>query len=507
MVNPLKKYYKLSAFLLGASGVASMPPFYIFPALILAFSGLLYISDKTDSYKKSFMVGYLFGFGFFSFGFLWVGNAVLIEPEKTGWLYPLIFLASGAYFGLFAAVPTMIINRAKNMFLKIFMFAAAWTIFEWVRGWFLTGFPWNPIGSATAFNPLFIQSASIWGVYGLSFLTVLFCSLPAAFVKGKKSAIAALILMAAIFGGDIIFGFLRLPDKTELSDTKVRLVQPSIPQELKWNKETMESNFQQYVDLSSKAGLDDVDFVMWGETASPFNPRFHYDYIESYQKATPKTGYLVFGMIDYEYTFGDVFLKNAMLVMDKTGEIVGAYDKMHLVPFGEYIPLRRYLPSYVRPLANLVGELKEGKEHNVISLENKPAFGGLICYEVIFPAEVVDKKNRPEWIAVLTNDGWYGISAGPYQHLVAAQFRAAEEGLPIVRSANSGISAVIDPFGRITAKIGLAEKGFVDAAIPKAISPTFFAEYGNFPILLLCLIFLVLCLFLNEIFAEKNPRG
>ena len=498
MESWLKKHNKLSAFLLGSSAVLAMPPYYVFPVLLIAFGGLLYLLNETNSYKKSFLIGYLFGFGFFSFGFLWVGNAVLIEPEKTGWLYPVIFFASGAYFGLFAAVPAMLSHYMKSVFLKIFTFAATWTIFEWIRGWFLTGFPWNPMGSALAFNPLFIQLAAVFGVYGLSFLTVLFCCLPFAFLKGKKNFFVAFSLEIAIFSGILTFGFLRLPVDIEFTHTKVRLVQPSIPQNLKWNKQAAESNFRQYVDMSIADGQDDVDFVIWGETAATFNPRFYAEYGEDYKKAVPNNGYLISGAIDYEYAFGDRLAKNSMLVMDKTGEIVGAYDKMHLVPFGEYIPFREYLPDFIRPIANIIGDFKRGETHNVIALPDKPSFSGLICYEIIFPSQVKDKRNRPEWLALLTNDGWYGISMGPYQHLVAAEFRAVEEGLPIVRSANSGISAVIDTFGRVTAKIDLAKRGIVDAKIPRAILPTIYAEYGNLPIIIICLLILAVCGIINE---------
>ena len=506
MKNYAEKHYKLSAFLLGALSVVALPPHYFFPVLVLTLSCLLYLLSNTNSYKKSFTIGYLFGFGLFSFGFSWVGNAVLLEPEQTGWLYPVIFLASGAYFGLFVAVPALLANRAKNILLKIFVFSAAWTIFEWIRGWFLTGFPWNPIGSTLAFYPAFIQPAAIFGVYGLSFLTVLFCSLPAAFTGGKKEVIISSVLMDIIACSVFIFGFLRLLDNTEFSETKVRLIQPAIPQSLKWNKQLLEDNFMQYVELSGQEENNDIDFVIWGETASPFNPRIFSEYSEEYKKATPDNGYLIFGTIDYEYAFGDRMAKNSMLVMDKNGEIVDSYDKIHLVPFGEYIPLREYLPDFVRPVANIIGDFKQGEGHNVIKLENKPSFSGLICYEVIFPSKVTDKNNRPEWIAVLTNDGWYGISAGPYQHLVAAQLRAVEEGISVVRSANSGISAVIDPFGRISAKIDLAKKGFVDAKIPQSLSPTFYAEHGNLTILIICMLILVLCGIINETIIKNQSK-
>ena len=493
MKNWLQNHSKLTVFLSGILAVSALPPYYIFPALVVAFCSLIYFLERAETYKKSSLLGYLFGFGFFAFGFSWVGNAVLVEPEKTGWLYPIVFLGSGAFFGLFTAFPAMFSHFAKNTFTRIFALAAWWTIFEWIKSWILTGFPWNPIGSVLAFNPVFVQLAAIFGVFGLSFLTIVFCCLPIAFFEGQKKALISLGLMLVILGGILVFGFWRLPTEIEFTDTKVRLVQPSSPQNLKWDRQAAESNFLQYVEMSAQNGLANVDFVIWGETAATFNPRFYAEYDDGYKKAVPDKGYLIFGTVDYEYAFGDRMAKNSMLVMDKEGEIVGAYDKMHLVPFGEYVPLRDYLPEVIQPVANIIGDFKRGEGHNVIRLKDKPAFGGLICYEIIFPSEITDKENRPEWLALLTNDGWYGISAGPYQHLVAAQLRAIEEGLPIVRSANSGISAIIDAFGRITTKIGLAEKGIIEGKIPTAISPTIYAKHGNKLILLLCCLILFVC--------------
>lgn len=498
-------YKKTYAFLAGMLCVAGLPPYYVLMAPIVGFCSLMLILNGAKSKKEAFAAGYWFGFGFFSFGLSWIGNAVLIEPERTGWLFPIILLSSGGFFGLFAAFPAMFTWFAKSIWRKIFVFAAMWTVFEWIRGFFLSGFPWNPVGSMFAFCSQLIQSAAIIGTFGLSFVAVLFFCLPAAgIIKRGKQAAEALILMALVFFVNAEYGVLRLKYADNgNSDTKIRIVQPAIPQVLKWEKSALGENFAQYAAMSAQSGIDDIDFVIWGETASPYNPRFMPLYLQKFVTAVPNDGYLLFGAVDYEFVDGDYRPKNSMLVMNKDGDIVDSYDKSHLVPFGEYIPFRKYLPDFVQPVAKIIGDFKAGDAHKVISLKDKPSLGALICYEVIFPADVVDENNRPQWIAVLTNDGWYGDSMGPYQHLVSAQMRAIEEGLPIVRSANSGISAIIDAYGQITEQLGLQKRGVVDGLLPKPLSrPTIYSKIHNLPIAALCLLIAAISIF----FKRKNKQ-
>lgn len=216
-------------------------------------------------------------------------------------------------------------------------------------------------------------------------------------------------------------------------------------------------------------------------------------------QAVPSGGYLLTGLVRYELD-GETFAPvNSMFVINTQGKIVDFYDKSHLVPFGEYIPFRRWLPDWIRPITNVVANFLPGTGPKVIKTEGQPSFGALICYEIIFPSQIVDADNRPQWLVNLTNDGWYGVSQGPYQHLVTARMRAVEEGLSIVRAANTGISAIISPYGQITAFLPLNQKGIIDAELPAPTSlSTVYGHWGNLLPLTLCLLNIIFAFLLHR---------
>lgn len=501
--NKLFTYGKTSALLLGLLAVSALPPHYIFPALFISFSFLMLLLEKSPSWKNAFALGYWFGFGFYALGFSWIGNALLIEPLKFGWLYPLCLLASGTFFGLFAAFPALLSYRFKNLYAKIFAFAGFWLIFEWIRSFIFTGFPWNLLGSVLAFNIKALQLASIIGTYGLSLLVILVCSAPALYLKyrTKTSLSVAAGLIFGLSALVCVFGSLRLhtyPDK-DFSTTTLRFVQPSIPQSMKWNKSALEDNLYQYIALSQSEGLDNVDFVLWGETASAFALDIENYYLQEITRAVPEKGYLITGLVRYHFENDYYQPMNSMFVINKQGNIENYYDKTHLVPFGEYIPFRSFLPKWVRPVTNTIANFRPGTGHKKISLQDYPSFGALICYEIIFPGETVDKGQKPDWLVNLTNDGWYGNSSGPYQHLVATRLRAVEEGITIARIANSGISALISKTGNILISLPLNYAGHIDAKLPEIPSvTTFYGTFGNFIPIILALLNITLALFLNR---------
>ena len=451
-------------------------------------------------------IGYWFGFGYFSAGFYWVGNALLIDAAKTGWLYPFVLLFGGGFFGLFTIFPFALMKFVKTRFSKILLLAVGWFLStEWLRSVFLTGFPWNPLSSVLAFNPLWLQTLAWLGTYGLSMLIVIMTALPAVWLLNPhKRNIWAPFCSLLLILGLYIYGDFALVQWGKLNvgeQINVRLVQPSIPQTMKWSRDAVEKNFVQYVDLSRAEGLENIDFVIWGETASPFNLAYDLEHRVMAQEAVPPKGYLLAGMLQdgYEQNTGDYLLYNSLAAMDYFGQIHGIYSKNHLVPFGEYIPLRQYLPKWVKPLTNMVGQFAKGEKYQTIKLDGYAEFAPLICYEVIFSGQIVRKQNKPKWAVVLTNDGWYGISAGPYQHLVAAQMRAVEEGISIVRSANSGISAVINPYGIITSQIGLSEHGYIDDTVKISMShDTLFGKYGNLAPLCLAGLLVLLAAAINK---------
>ena len=480
-------YPKTTALLLGVLLTAALPPFYYTLALFAAFATVMFLACQIEKMLTLAAVGYWFGFGYFASGFYWIGNALLVDVVKTGWLYPVVLFLNGAFFGLFTILPFMVTKFGRNVITKSMLFAAMWClVVEWLRSFILTGFPWNPISSVLTLNTELLQILAYVGTNGASLILVLLATLPAAWLlkptRLRFYGIGFLVLacwaMLWIGGGHVIENRPKITDGDSLV---VRLVQPSIPQTLKWNREKLEQNLQEYVELSNAKDNSFVDFVIWGETAYPFDLMFDVKHNRRITSIVPSGGYLITGFLrrvddGYHYT-----PYNSFGVVNRKGELVGWYDKSHLVPFGEYIPFREYLPAWIKPVTNVVAQFGRGEKFKTLQIGDMPAFAPLICYEIIFSDDVVLKgEQKPAWAVVLTNDGWYGNSAGPYQHLAAAQMRAVEEGITVVRSANSGISAVINPYGEIRARIPLGARATIDTLVkPKEARQTLFGLYGN----------------------------
>lgn len=501
MLNYLRKHSCTTAFLLGWLSVGALPPFNIFPLLFLSLSGLFWLINNAETAAQAFKRGYAFGFAFFAAGFSWIGNALLIEAETFGWLYPVVLIACGFFFGLFIALPAGLTFYFRGLPARFLAFPALWVLFEWLRSFFLTGFPWNLLGSTLSFSDALIQAASLGGTYLLSLIVLYAVQSPALYfcAPGRKNLFYAVFLPVLLLGGTFLYGTVRLSqaDKTP-SDTIIRLVQPAIPQTLKWREETLENNFRQYIKMSEPQNQK-IAFTIWGETAAPYPLDMEPARLHEIQAAVPPRGYLITGLVRYAPApeSSRYRPRNSMFVIAPDGRIAAVYDKSHLVPFGEYIPLRRFLPEWIRPLASVIGTFEPGDGPRTVKLSGLPSLSGLICYEVIFPGQIVDPDNRPQWIVNLTNDGWYGKSAGPYQHLTATRLRAAEEGITIARAANTGISALISPYGQIIAALPLNQKGILDAALPKISSlSTPYGNYGNYFIVILCFgnIVLAFCL-------------
>ncbi|MBR1601126.1 MAG: apolipoprotein N-acyltransferase [Alphaproteobacteria bacterium] len=490
------KYHKFSAFLCGMLLATALPPFYQLWAAFIALSVGVYICAQKDKLCSLAAIGYWFGFGYFAVGFYWIGNALLVDIERTGWLYPITLVLNGAFFGIFTIFPFMLTKFSKSIFLKILLLASGWCLSEWFRGFFLTGFPWNPVSSVLALSPNLLQTMVWWGTYGLSLIAVIIFAWPALLLNKANYKTLALSFLAplalVVLWEHGAFVIAHRPKISHGKAIMVRLVQPSIPQSLKWDKEALEQNLKEYIDLSHGLDSTHIDFTLWGETAVPYDLTYDLDKVRRIRSSAPRYGYLISGFVRYEPDGNKYKPFNSLGVINRSGSVVAVYDKSHLVPFGEYIPLRQYLPEWIKPVANTISEFGRGIQYETIKIDRYPEFAPLICYEIIFSDEIIRKDNKPKWAVVLTNDGWYGVSAGPYQHLVAAQMRAVEEGISIVRSANSGISAVINPYGEITAQIPLNERGFLDAMIkPDEARKTLFGFCGNYiPLTMSCLILL-----------------
>jgi apolipoprotein N-acyltransferase len=266
---------------------------------------------------------------------------------------------------------------------------------------------------------------------------------------------------------------------------RLRIVQANVDQAEKWRPENASEIFTDYLDLTKSAGIDKIDIVIWPETAVPFFLDDAQDALLAIGVALPKGSSLLVGsarLVEERDAQGGLAAQrvyNSLLVVDDQGRVADSYDKLHLVPFGEYLPFQDFLESLgFMQLTGVRGGFSEGQSARLLSIHGAPPARGLICYEIIFPGEIAGRSARPGWLINVTNDAWFGSSAGPYQHFHQAQVRAVEQGLPVARAANTGISAVIDPYGRILAEIGLGEKGIIDADLPKVGPETIFVRLG-----------------------------
>ncbi len=498
------QYKKTISILLGVGATWAMPPHYQVWILFICFGWLMNMLTKATSAKQVFALGYWFGFGFFAIGFSWVANALAIDIKSFWWLIPIALSASGAFFGIFVAVPALVSYFFRGIWAKIIVFSVLWGLGEWLRSFLLTGFPWNLLGSALAFDYRLLQWASILGTYGLSVIVMLIVTIPVAAIKGSKTNILiATLVEIVLLSGIIGFGLYRTNalDNNELSDLKIRLVQPSIPQSMKWDFGELEHNFADYIEMSQSAGFETIDAVIWGETASTFPLALDRTHFYQVLPAVPDDGFLITGSIDYYPADDDRWLPiNAGLVLRHGKGIVDSYAKSHLVPFGEYIPFRKFIPAKLRPITKVIADFRAGHGVKTIHTDKLPPFGILICYEIIFPHQVANAKDRPQWLINLTNDGWYGKSSGPYQHLVTAQLRAVEEGLTVVRAANSGISALISRNGKILASIALHKRGILDIVLPKQLDVgTLYSQYGNLIFGIMAALLLVLAVYFSRL--------
>lgn len=478
--------------LFGLLAVGALPPLTIVPLAVPAFVGFLWLLAGAPTGRAAFAAGWGFGLGYFAGGLYWVTEALLTDTERLGWLVPLAvpMLAGGlALFVALAALATQL-TRTGGV-ARVLVFAVAWTGGEWLRGVVLTGFPWNPIGSIWAGSTAMLQSVSVFGVFGLGFITVAVAGMPAVLgepvigdrgLRSWRPVLAALLVLAALAIG----GIARLAG-TELGyvrGIRLRIVQANIPQILKWRTERRSENFAKHLELTRAPGFEKITHVIWPESAVPYFLSVDTERRLMIAGAVPKGGLILTGVTRRSApgTAPRQFW-NSLRAIDESGRFVATYDKFHLVPFGEYVPLRRFVP--IPQIAN-GAEFSAGSGPKTMKLPGLPPVSPLICYEAIFPGAVVAPGVRPKWLLNVTNDGWFGKSAGPYQHLAAARMRAVEEGLPMVRAANTGISAVFDSYGREIARLGLGKQGVLDVPLPRSIAGrTPFSRIGNWSLALL----------------------
>lgn len=466
--------------LLGALSALALPPTNLVPLLFCTIPLLLIAIDRGESDRSAFWSGWFFGLGFFAAGLYWISLSLLIDAARFGWMIPFALLGLGGVLGIYIGAAAVLCRRAVSGWPRLLLFAIAWGGGEYLRDHILTGFPWNPIGSVWSRQEGILQSVSLIGTFGLGAVTIACAGAPSLFGRSRRQGIGASLVAILLLAALDLWGWARIPAGAApvVPGITLRLVQANIPQTLKWRPEMREENLSRHLALSQRPAPQKLAAIIWPETAAPAFLDQDDDARERIAAAAPPGGLMLVGTVRGEFESERVTrIWDSLEAFDAAGALVGVYDKAHLVPFGEYVPLPGWIP--VRKLTAMQLETSPGPGPRTLRLPGLPPVGPLICYEAIFPSAIIDRADRPDWMVNLTNDGWFGISSGPYQHLVAARMRAIEEGLPLVRAAYTGISAIIDPYGRITAQLGLGEAGIIDGALPLPLPETIFARWGH----------------------------
>jgi apolipoprotein N-acyltransferase len=493
-------------FLLGALLAGALPPVDVAPAVFVVFPGLLWLDEGGKDGWASARLGYAFGLGFFAAGLYWIAAALFVDIARFWWALPFAVFGLPAFLALFTAAVLGLTGCGTRWLrlapaARVCLFAVLWSAAEWLRGHILTGFPWNLVGYIWAGGfpgaLAMLQNTAWIGIYGLSFLTVLAASLPALLggtslapmprARRAAPAIAAVLLvLVPAAAGAIRLALL----PTRPTETWLRLVQPSVPQGIKWDPAAAEANFRGLIELSGAPTAHKLAAVIWPEAAATFLLEREPRHRAAIASVAPAGGYVITGAIRANPPPASVRqIWNSVEAIDGTGAIRAVYDKAHLVPFGEYMPFRKLLP-----IDNFIPgaiDMTPGPGPQTLALPDLPPFSATVCYEAIFPGRVIDRRARPTWMLNVTNDAWYGRSSGPYQHFAIARTRAVEEGLPLVRAANNGISGMVDPAGRVVARTRLDSIGYADVTLPAPADPTLYSRAGEWIFLAMLLVALV----------------
>jgi apolipoprotein N-acyltransferase len=454
------------SFLLGCLLTTAFAPLGILPAIIFSFSGLLILLERYKNKQKYFWLGWFFGFGHFMTSLYWFSHALLSDPYKFGWMIPFALTLIPAVLGVFTGLVTYGVSYfASSRIIRMISFISLWVIVEMLRSYFIIPFPWNLLGYAIVAADSPMQIISLVGIFGCSLLLAFIGSF--FYTRNFKVIVSALLVGCFVWG----YGSYRLQNKTNdrYENFKIRIVQPSILEHPMGSKTKQYLAMKKLVELSFLQRTPEVKLVIWPEAAFP------YAFIESdtnpadLSKISPKQGAFVFGTdrVTRNLETNDIEFYNSIMAISRDAEVVAVYDKKTLVPFGEYIPFKKFIP-FVQKVTHGMEDFSSGKNaSNVMRIDGIPPFLPLICYETIFPNL---HHAGAEWILNITNDAWFGKSIGPHQHFAMSRLRAVEYGLPVIRVANNGISALISPYGEILQKLGTNDVGIMDVNLPKDIA-------------------------------------
>lgn len=498
-----KKRFFLS-FFLGCILTLAFAPVFFVPAAVIALALHLWQLDFAKNKKDAFWLGWWLGWGHFASGLYWISFALLTDAEKFWWLVPFAVLGLPAVIAIYIGLVSVSVHIFKlSGWQKVLLFSIMWTSFEVVRGYAFTGFPWNLLGYIWVFSDSMLQITSIGGIWLLSFISVLCLAMPYLLLSKRNMSIllsfkrlvpVSLCLLILIFV--FLFGKLRL-DRAEseyVEGVSLRIVQANIPQTNKWDVSHRRKIVDKYFEMSGRAGSP--THIIWPESALPFFIKEGSPLVAALQNLAPESGAIITGSMHGEFDQNGFLssIYNSAHIISKKNGIEKVYNKHHLVPFGEYVPLRGILP--IEKITHGSLNFSEGRGVVTINAESFVPFSPLICYEAIFPGAVASDENYPQAMINVTNDAWYGNSSGPYQHFYMVKTRAVEQGVPLIRAANTGISGVFDAYGRIVQRSNLSEEFVLDEKLPKSLrQKTIFSIYGKYIVLIFLILSLVLCFF------------
>src|SRR4051794_3641396 len=470
----LRAHPWLAAALGGLGLVLVLPPVGV-PLGLLGITVLVHLLHGEARPGRALLLGWLFGLAYFVGGLYWVAIAFFVDAEAYGWLAVPAVLGLSAVLGLTVGLAAWVtaLLRWRSLAARALAFAAAWAGAELVRAGTIVQFPWNPIALAWTTSDLTLQGVAWLGTYGLGLVTVAAAGLLARCLEpGARrwtGLVAPVLLVAALFGG----GAWRLSVAGEpaLTPLRLRLVQGDVPQHLKWDLDKEIGWFRRYLDLSREPAAEPPDALVWPESAVAFSLEADAIGRGAIAGVLSPGAYALVGGDHVAIEDGKVAsAANSLFAIDAKGEIRDRHDKVNLVPFGEFTPFRPILGRLgFGKLVESTLDFTPGPGRATVSLPGLPPFSPLICYEAVFANEGALASPRPAWLLNITNDAWFGTSSGPYQHLAMARMRAVEEGLPLVRAANTGVSVVTDPYGRVLHRLGLGQQGVVDARLPEPL--------------------------------------
>jgi apolipoprotein N-acyltransferase len=512
------------AFLAGALGALALPPFDFLPAFLAPMMAAVWLIDGSaggnirgrstiQSMRSAFAAGWWWGFGYFVAGLWWLGAAFLVEADKFAWALPLGVLALPAALAFFPAIGFAI---ARLFWLpgasRVLALAVGLSISEALRALILTGFPWNDIGMALGQNLALAQVASVVGLHGLTILAIAIFAAPATLADEMSGRwfTRPIVLAAGALAALAAFGAYRLsaPDSPFVAGVKLRIMQPNIAQDASFAPQNKDAIMRRYLVLSDRAtsptstGVADVTHLIWPESAFPFLLARDPQALAQIADLLHGGATLITGAARLaEPMPGDrrAHYFNSLQVIDRHGALLDRYDKQHLVPFGEYLPFVDFFDAFgVTQFVHFPGGFDPGVGPSVLHIPGLPDASPLICYEAIFPREIGTlfrpDEPRKTWMLNVTDDAWFGITPGPYQHFAQARLRAIEQGVPLVRAANTGVSVVVDGLGRVVAQLPLGVEGVLDSSLPTPRPPTFFSRFGALTPLAMGLIFLFVVL-------------